>query len=170
MRRFACAYTLIELLTTLAIASILLGTGLPALIEMRHSQNLRMASTSLFQSALLARSESVKRNRPVLVKARNGNWNRGWIVFTDLNNNAEFEPDEPLLMEVDTPDGVTIKGNSPVARYLRYTPTGQSKRLGGAFQAGTLTICHSSGTQPVRRLVLGASGRLRSAVDKPGNC
>ena len=170
MRRSACAYTLIELLTTLAISSVLLGVGLPALIEMRHGQSLRTASTSLFQSALLARSESVKRNRPVLVKARNGDWNKGWIVFTDLNNNAEFESGEPLLAEVETPSGIIIKGNSPVTRYLRYTPTGQTKRLGGAFQAGTLTLCHSSGNQPVRRLILNAAGRLRSAVDSPGNC
>lgn len=170
MRRSACAYTLIELLTSLAIASVLLGTGLPALIEMRHGQSLRTASTSLFQSALLARSESAKRNRPVLVKARDGDWSRGWIVFTDMNDNAEFEPSEPLLMEIDAPEGVIIKGNSPVARYIRYTPTGQSKRLGGAFQAGTLTICHISSKQPVRRLVLSATGRLRSVMDKPGSC
>ena len=74
------------------------------------------------------------------------------------------------LAEVETPGGIIIKGNSPVTRYLRYTPTGQTKRLGGAFQAGTLTLCHSSGNQPVRRLILNAAGRLRSAVDSPGNC
>lgn len=170
MRRSACAYTLIELLTTLALSSALLSTGLPALIEMRHSQSLRAASSSLLQSALLARSESVKRNRPVLVKARNNDWNNGWIVFTDLNNNAELEQGEPLLAEIETPDGVIIKGNSPVSRYLRYTPTGQTKRLGGAFQAGTLTICHSSGMQQQRRLVLSATGRLRSTVGASGNC
>lgn len=170
MQRSVCAYSLIELLTTLAITSVLLGTGIPALTEMRHNQNLRTASNGLFSSALLARSEAVKRNRPVLVKARNGDWSRGWIVFADLNDNAELEPGEPLIAQLDAPGGITIKGNTPVARYLRYTPTGQTKRLGGAFQAGTLTLCHISGKQPIRRLILSATGRLRSAVDKPGNC
>lgn len=170
MQRYVCAYSLIELLTTLAITSVLLGTGIPALTEMHYNQSLRAASNGLFSSALLARSEAVKRKHPVLVKARDDDWNRGWIVFADLNDNAMLDPVEPLLAEVDTPSGVLIKGNSPVARYLRYTPTGQTKRLGGAFQAGTLTLCHSSGKPPIRRLVLSAAGRVRSAVDKPGNC
>ena len=170
MQRSVCAYTLIELLTTLAITSILLGTGIPALTEMRHNQSLRTASNALFSSALLARNEAVKRNRPVLVKALNGDWNRGWIVFADLNDNAELDPGEPLIAQLKTPDSIMIKGNTPVARYLRYTPTGQSKRLGGAFQAGTLTLCHSSGKPPIRRLVLSATGRLRSVIDRPGSC
>jgi type IV fimbrial biogenesis protein FimT len=170
MRRAVSAYTLVEFLTTMAIASLLLGTGIPTLIEMRHSHNLRTASTSLFHSAMLARSEAVKRNRPVLVRARDADWSRGWIVFADLNNNAQRDPDEPLIAEMDVPYGIIIKGNSPVAHYLRYTPTGRAKRPGGAFQAGTLTLCHSSGKQPIRRLVMSASGRLRSAVNKPGNC
>lgn len=170
MQRYVCAYTLIELLTTMAITSVVLSTGMPALTEMHHNQKLRTASNDLLSSAVLARSEAVKRNRPVLVKARDGDWNRGWIVFADLNDNADFESGEPLIAQLDTPDGIMIKGNAPVARYLRYTPTGQTKRLGGAFQAGTLRLCHSSGKPPMRRLVLSATGRLRSAVDKPGNC
>jgi len=164
------AFTLIDLLTCVALASILLGIGVPALMSMVHDQRVRSASLGLLQSAMLARNESIKRRQPVLVRARDKDWSKGWEVFVDLNDNAQREPHEPLLAQRSAPGGVIIKGNSPVAHYLRYTPTGQTKRLGGAFQAGTVTICHINGKQSVRRLVLSSVGRLRSVADKPGGC
>ena len=66
--------------------------------------------------------------------------------------------------------GVRISGNTPVSRYVRYTPSGEAKMQNGAFQAGTITLCHSDSQQPVRRLILSATGRLRTVQEAAGSC
>ncbi|MNO01291.1 hypothetical protein D3C81_2213950 [compost metagenome] len=67
-------------------------------------------------------------------------------------------------------EGVQIVGNAPVSRYVRYTPTGDAKMQSGAFQAGTISLCHESGMQAVRRLVISATGRLRTVIEAVGGC
>lgn len=162
MRKHAHAFTLLELLAWLSIALSLTAVGIPAYLAISQEQHLRQASTNLFISIALARSEATKRNQPVVLRARNNNWSEGWEVFADLNNNTLQETGEPLISSQDTPRQITIKGNSPVARYIRFTPMGRAKMPGGAFQAGTLTLCHASAATATRKLILSASGRVRS--------
>ncbi|AYC35142.1 pilus assembly protein FimT [Pseudomonas cavernae] len=171
MYRHAYGFTLVELLTSLGILTLLVTVGVPGAQQFMGNQQLVSASNTLATNLTLARSESIKRRQPVLVDNADGDWASGWRVFVDLNNNGQLDEGEPLLrQEQPLPKGVIAKGNSPVRRYIRYTPLGNAKLLGGAFQAGTLTLCHTSGKQAVRRLVLSPSGRLRRARDEPDYC
>ncbi|MBS7663943.1 GspH/FimT family pseudopilin [Pseudomonas lalucatii] len=164
-------YTLHELLSSLAIVSLLLGIAVPEAQRFRANQQLASASNTLATSLALARSESIKRQRPVLIDNGDGDWASGWQVFVDLNNNGQADGGESILrQDAALPSGVIAKGNTPVRRYIRYTPLGNAQLLGGAFQAGTLTICHASGGHAIRRLVLSASGRLRRSQGAAGSC
>ena len=171
MHRHAHGFTLVELLTSLGILALLTTVGVPGAQQFIGNQQLVSASNTLAANLSLARSESIKRRQPVLVDNVDGDWASGWRVFVDLNNNGQLDEDEPLLrQEQSLPKGVIAKGNTPVSRYVRYTPLGNAKLLGGGFQAGTLTLCHATGKQAIRRLVLSASGRLRRARDAPDYC
>jgi len=44
-------------------------------------------------------------------------------------------------------DGFRVTGNGPVSRYIAYTPTGATKLISGAFQAGRLTLCNDAESQ-----------------------
>lgn len=165
------AFTLAEMLSSVTIAVVLMGIGVPGAVQFLHNQQLISASNSLTASLALARSESIKRRLPVLVDNGAGNWESGWQVFVDVSNNGQPDEGEPVLLQIAAlASGVIAKGNRHVRRYVRYTPSGSSQLIGGGFQAGTLTLCHTSGTQAVRRLVLSASGRLRRTKGEPGPC
>ncbi|MBS7690774.1 GspH/FimT family pseudopilin [Pseudomonas lalucatii] len=92
-------YTLHELLSSLAIVSLLLGIAVPEAQRFRANQQLASASNTLATSLALARSESIKRQRPVLIDNGDGDWASGWQVFVDLNNNGQADDGESILRQ-----------------------------------------------------------------------
>lgn len=62
LRRRARGLTLIELMVTVAIASILMMAGLPYLGDYVQNSRMREAGNSAYTSALYAQSEAIKRN------------------------------------------------------------------------------------------------------------
>jgi len=168
---FNQGFTLVEMMVAVSIIAILGSIGIPAFNNMLLSH--RMATESnLFLTALhLARTESIKRNGRVVVCksvsgdacAEEGNWQQGWIIFVDTNNNANIDNDETLLRrEHALPAGFALTGNAPVARYISYTSLGMTKLISGAFQAGTLTLCHQNiSVGEARQIIINMSGRPR---------
>lgn len=171
-RSTASGVTLIELLVLVALVAVILALGTPAMSSMVDSVRLTSGANTFFSSVLLARSEAAKRNaRVVLCKSpgggacvSTGGWEQGWIVFHDANNNASIDPGEVLLLrEPALSSGIRLTGNSQVADYLSYTPTGATHLISGSFQAGTLTLCpHSATPVAARRIVISATGRPRT--------
>lgn len=164
-------FTLIEALVTLTLVALCISFGAPALGQFIRNQQLVAAYHELLASLSQARQESVTRRIAVLVDNQDGNWQTGWKIYADRNGNARWDEGEPIIKQVGAqPNGLIIKGNGPVRRYIRYTPTGQTYLLGGAFQAGTLTLCNADGKTQVRKLVLNATGRVRRVKQPPGPC
>jgi Tfp pilus assembly protein FimT len=62
----AAAFTVLELLVTLAVAAILLLTAVPSFQQYTQRQNMKAAVNSLHNGLLLARNEAVHRNVPVV--------------------------------------------------------------------------------------------------------
>lgn len=160
----AKGFTLHELMTGLTILALVAGLGLPTLYNFVHEYRLKASTNDLLMAALFARSEAIKRNSPVFLSARAGSWSNGWEVYADPNYNGVRDESESILLESDGPAALSIRGNRPVARYLRFSPSGRSKLQGGAFQAGTITLCHPNSQARRRELVLNSMGRLRIKV------
>jgi type IV fimbrial biogenesis protein FimT len=57
-------FTLWELLVTLLVAGVLLGIGVPNVIEMQRNSVMSAAANDLVTAALMARAEAVKRQVP----------------------------------------------------------------------------------------------------------
>lgn len=164
-------FTLIEALVVLALLAILGNLAGPGLSQLIHAQQVRSASIELASTLIHARQEAITRQRPVIVDNLDGNWASGWKLFVDLDGDGTPDSDEPVLhVSTGSTGGVRISGNTPVSRYVRYTPTGEAKLQSGAFQAGTITLCHNDGQQAVRKLVLSATGRLRTVREDAGSC
>ena len=179
-RRAPRGFTLVELMIVLAIAGILLGSAAPSFTGLIRSVRLTSATNDLFAGFLLARSEAVKRHaRVAICKSANGvacapagGWEQGWIVFHDANNNGAREASEAVLSQAQAlPGELRLSGNLTVARYVSYSPTGETKFAGGGFQAGTLTVCHaSSKAGDARQIIIAAGGRPRVQKTRVARC
>jgi type IV fimbrial biogenesis protein FimT len=172
--------TLIEALTSLALAAVLLGIAVPAFDALLSSSRLSSASNGFFTSLFLARSESIKRNARVVMCisadgetcSATGYWDQGWVVFHDADNDAQVDAGEAIITHVNSlPNNISIRGNTPVSKYVSYSPQGNSKLIGGGFQAGTVTICQvSATTTESRNIVISATGRPRVQKSTVASC
>ena len=173
-------FSLVELVVVLGLSGLLALAAAPSFSSTADAVKLRSASNDFFSALVLARSESIKRNgRVVLCRSSNGascsakgDWEQGWLVFHDVNNNAVWDAGEAVLLRAGPlPKGLKLTGNQYVERYISFSPTGGTKLLSGAFQAGTLTLCRIS---PVsgegRQIVINAAGRPRSDKVKLATC
>lgn len=167
----AVGMSLVEVLATLAILSILLTVAVPAFDALLTSTRFASSSNLYLTSLHLARSEAIKRNgRVALCKSAdgatctaNGRWDHGWIIFHDVNNNAQVDGGEAVLRVYEAlPADLALRGNLPVANYVSYGAFGRTQLTNGAFQAGTLTMCRiSAGAGEARRIVISSTGRPR---------
>lgn len=172
--------TLLELMVVLGISAILLVIGIPSFSGLIKSNRLVNATNELVTALHLARSEAIKRNSRVVLCASltgascvgSGDWRQGWLIFHDLNNNAQADDGERVIETRPAfGSGLNLKGNSPISKYISYTPTGATKFISGAFQAGTMTVCNESTTRgAARQVVISSTGRPRTVKLELPSC
>lgn len=164
-----CGFTLTELIITVAIAAIVMAIGVPAFQDTIRSNRMVTHTNDFIGSLNLARSEAIKRGRRVaLCKSTDGaactnadNWEKGWIVFVDVNNNAAVDVGEVVIRAHGPLDGDnTLQGNANVSDYISYSPDGFTRLVNGGFQAGTLSFSLCSGGQK-NNIILSNTGRVR---------
>ncbi len=176
LRAPSAAFTVIELVIALSIAATLFIIAVPSYARYIAEQRLLNEARRLSEAIMLARSEAVKRNRHVVICATTpvlpcgdaGHWHGGWVIFEDEDGDAQPDPGDPMVLsEPAASEGVTMRGNRPVADYLRFDYIGQPRMASGALQMGTIEVCKPG----LRgwRVVLANTGRTR--LDRtPGPC
>ena len=172
-------FTLIELIVTLAVVSILLLTGIPMLNQMTTSNRLVTQINSIAGSLSVARSESIKRGESItLCGSTDGatcdtsNWESGWIVFTDADNNAVLNSaTESMLKIVDQfSGGTTLRlSQSDSASIMRYRSDGSLRDQNSdatRTDKGTFTLCDSSASVTKAKAInVNPLGRVSRAED-----
>ncbi len=90
-KRLQVGFTLIELMVALAVASILLGVGIPSFSAAVQNSRISANYSSFAQAIYIARSEAVKSSDVVTVCPRaegdvdacGTDWTKGILVFSD---------------------------------------------------------------------------------------
>ncbi len=162
-------FTLVEMIVVLSIIGIAVVIAIPSFVG--FIQNNRLATTANdFVSALnLARSEAITRGITVTTcKSTNltacvttGNWDQGWIVFTDPNNDGVVASTADILRVHETLTGnVTLVGTANVDDRISYAPTG----FPAVLSDGTVVLTIGTG---VMNIGLNNTGRVRSEKVSP---
>jgi type IV fimbrial biogenesis protein FimT len=93
------------MLVTITIAAILLMIGVPSFQYVTNSNRIAAEINGLLGDMQYARSEAIKEGQPVTVcVSQNGTscvntntWQKGWIVFSDVNGNAAVDAGDVVL-------------------------------------------------------------------------
>jgi len=161
--------SLLELLTTLAIVSILTFSALPAASAWHRQLSLQTSTQAVMHSLALARQEAVTRGVRVQM-ACNGSWENGWTIFADVNGNNTHDGSEPLIFSQAALEGMSIRGNKPVATQVTYREDGSSVSPNGSMQLGSLTLCSVPTTNSGYAIRIARGGRARVERIQDAQC
>jgi type IV fimbrial biogenesis protein FimT len=170
-RRGFKAFTLIELLTIVAIVGVLASIAMPRFIELVNNNRMTTQFNELIASLSYARSEAIKRNMSVTVCKSNdgsmcgGDWHNGWIVFVDKDKNGVVDATDELLSKY----GALTAGS--LLTFARNRVTYSNKGLAIGY-TGKFLLCDSRGNNYRKGLVVSNTGRVRQTVssDSLANC
>ncbi len=190
-------FTLWELLITLLVAGILIGIGVPNVMEFQRNSAMTTAANQLLTGLIIARTEAVKRQSPVGVclsanptaaiptcspNAVADSTTLGFVVWVDENDN--LNPDQSRKLDDATDGNGVVDANELVL--MREVPPGGTMRVSAncgnvsygsnGFTRTAAALCNP----PAGRVILfcddrgrrKAAGDLSSArivtVDRPG--
>ncbi|KAF0866922.1 GspH/FimT family protein [Pseudomonas sp. LD120] len=153
-------FSLIELLTTLALVALLLPLSSTAFSELLRSNRQQDAAQMLASGLRNARAAAILHQRTALIHGLEDDWSRGWRIILDVSGKGSEDPENPLLIERQSGGQVLIVGNRPVQHFVRFSALGNPLLPSGAFQAGTLHICQTNQTHSRHQVVLSRSGRV----------
>lgn len=162
-------FTLLEVLTAIAIVAILLAIGVPSFADAMRRNRMAAVTNDVSAALALAKSEAVKRGMQVTVCGGNadqsdcagsGTWSAGLIVFHDdalttgqLDGTDEMIQVSPPAAEKNI--GVTVDRNA-----LTFRPNGSITGLAaGATSVITIVPTYGCTGDDARTVTLNRAGR-----------
>ncbi len=168
-QRFNHGFTLIELMMTVVLLGILVNMVMP-LGKLAESFKLDYFNQRIYSSAVLARSEAIKRSSTVSIcRSTNGtscqngsDWSDGWVVFVNPNGNNSIDAGEDVI-RFYAPFGGPVRFGWDNGQLLTFISRGS------VVNQGTFTLC-STLNQGVteRQVTVSGSGLIRKR--EGGSC
>lgn len=162
---YQSGFTLIELLIAIAVAAIVLSLGVPSFERIIERNQLTANVNKLVTTLNLARSEAIKRNQRVKIcdstdgaNCGAGNYEQGWIVFVDENNNGVLDnPNEELIQVYEAlPTNFTINPNLTLGvNDVSFQTNGRANR------GGNFILCKNNDVTKAKVIILDMNGRAR---------
>lgn len=157
-------FTLLELLVTLAVASILISVGVPGFRGIIMDNRLAGEANQFVTAVNLARSSAVRYQRNATVCASNNyddpvptcsggtDWSTGWIVWVDKDRDNATDANEVVAVNGPLSDSSTFTSGAMGA--FRYDALGF-----GLAGADILTLCDDRSGEMGRRIAVNNVGR-----------
>jgi type IV fimbrial biogenesis protein FimT len=163
-------FSLLELLITLAVASILMMLAVPSLQAYTLNDRLTTNVNAIIGYLALARSEAVKRSQQVSMCASNntitcsGTWDDGWIVYIDADADNSFTAGEEVIRVQQALDGSNTLSATGIGLQITYDYRGYVK----AGSVGNLLLCDDRSGPFGKTVNITTTGRVR--LEKKSSC
>jgi type IV fimbrial biogenesis protein FimT len=160
-------FTLIELMTTLGVATILIAVAIPSMQSFRMNSRQSASINDLLNGMRVARNTAITTNSRVTVCAsergtacENVGWDKGWIAFVDRDQDRALDAGETVIRAGAEVVGVTIRSGQ-FGNFLVYRPNGRVMSASVDQNNGQLTFCDERGSEHAKGIRLDLSGRPR---------
>ncbi len=139
-------FTLLELITAMAVAAVLITIGIPSFASFTTNQRVKTTAFEMVVLLNYARSEAIKRNQPVSLQAAGSTWT--------LEVDSELRTlTIPASVDIDSGvDNVT------------FMPDGRST------SAVVFTVCDVDGSEAVTRRTVRLDVSGRPNITRGDNC
>lgn len=165
--------TLFELLITVSILSITLALGIPSFNEQINKSRTKTAMLTLLDAIEATRATAISHNSRATLLANNQQWEDGWTLFIDTDNDGKLNNDEIPTIINGKLKGIKVAASTPMDTYVSFIGTGEGRKSGhvngGAFLTGTIKICPEQ-TGEGYSLILSRGGRTRIDKLSPTDC
>jgi type IV fimbrial biogenesis protein FimT len=147
--------TLFEMVIVMGIAAILAAIAIPSFQYVTTSNRIASEINGLLGDLQYARAEAIKEGQTVTVcvstngtscSANDSSWNAGWIVFSDVGNDATVDAGDIVLrVQPQFSGSDTFNTNNNIAAITFNREGFASGGAGGAgFATGTLIVLHTT--------------------------
>ena len=172
-------FTAIELMVVVSIIAVLAALAGPSFTQMIESWRVRDATESLRSTLYLARSEAIKYGGQVVIQklpnntngctsaSNTSDWDCGWFVCQDTNNNGACGASEPVLQRIETPPRVQVTrtGGGASIKLNRWG------LVDGTWLGFSLVPYDKTTTHPgARGLCMSSGGRIRTLLPEAIPC
>lgn len=157
-------------MTVVSIIAIMLVIGVPAMSEFVADQRVRTVASDITSEIALGRAKAIENSRRVYMQKLGVNWNNGWRLYVDVNDNAAY--DAGVDFELKRFDGFTTGTmylcTSPVGAFVNQIilrPDGRIARVGavtandGIYVVDTMAVGTTQQHFKIRGVQFGFSGR-----------
>ena len=166
------AFTLFELMITIIIFAIIAAIAIPYFHKIKENQELSNIFPLIQQHVNIAKHAAVIYHNDTIIcgsssldSCENNQWNKGLIVFLDINKNKKLDLNEKILAKTknDFKYG-NLKWNGNVSNLQTVTFKGDSGMPRGS--QGAFYYCSYNVSENHRYIPISHMGQVRSEVIK----
>ncbi|WP_428848369.1 GspH/FimT family pseudopilin [Shewanella electrodiphila] len=169
MQYYRHGFNLVELMTTVTVASILMAIGLPSLKSLQLQIRAKSNISTIQHSLQFARNMAINYGSRVTVCPLNDgkchkDWQAGYVIFLDSGTSNQFDIGDQVLKQISPFDSNDIVQYNRLA--VRFLPDGLASGTNG-----TLTYCPEIHTSIYSKAVIvNQAGRVRYSTQKQIMC
>jgi type IV fimbrial biogenesis protein FimT len=176
-------FTLLELLTTVAVGAILMAIAIPNFRTTIQNNRMSAQLNTMLSGLIYARSEAIKRNVDVAICATtdqqtcagSGTWGTGWLIYYTPSGSynapgsatnplpgptaAEIIRQYPALSGGNTLNTNAANNGAGIAAVSNGIIAFQPSGLALLNNDAQFTLCDTRGTSYARIIAVGATGR-----------
>jgi type IV fimbrial biogenesis protein FimT len=169
----ASGFTLVELMVTIAVATVLMMVAVPNYIAFKRNVELSDSVSNFMTAVNSARGNAIKQGRiTLLIPLVGTDWASGWRVYADVNwDKAYTAGTDELVMESAAPSSAltitTPTGSSLASGYLLFNGSGYPRLTNGALATGKIVMANTYRSSTVN---IDGTGRVRSCKTGSTGC